>query len=185
MDVDWKKVVGAVAPGLATALGGPLAGVAVSALSEQLLGRPDGSEAEVATALRVGGSDALLKLKDAEQAFQTRMRELPLDLAKRIYREEYWNAVRADELPAGIRHVMFDAAVNSGPVQAIKWLQRAVGASDDGVLGPRTLAAVGALSADGVRTRLIAQRLRFMSNLPNWPAFGRGWARRMCDLMEA
>lgn len=113
------------------------------------------------------------------------MRELPLDLAKRIYREEYWNAVRADELPAGIRHVMFDAAVNSGPVQAIKWLQRAVGAADDGVLGPRTLAAVGALSADGVRTRLIAQRLRFMSNLPNWPAFGRGWARRMCDLMEA
>lgn len=113
------------------------------------------------------------------------MAELPLDLAKRIYRAEYWDAVRADELPAGIRHVMFDAAVNSGPGQAIKWLQRAVGVADDGVLGPVTLAAVGALSADGVRTRLIAQRLRFMASLPNWPAFGRGWARRMCDLMEA
>lgn len=113
------------------------------------------------------------------------MRELPLDLAKRIYREEYWNAVRADELPAGIRHVMFDAAVNSGPPQAIKWLQRAVGVADDGVLGPKTLAAVGALSADSVRMKLIAQRLRFMSSLSNWPAFGRGWVKRMCDLMEA
>lgn len=91
MDVDWKKVVAAVAPGLATALGGPLAGVAVSALSEQLLGRPDGSEAEVATALRVGGSDALLKLKDAEQAFQTRMRELDIDL-ERLHQADRANA---------------------------------------------------------------------------------------------
>ena len=113
------------------------------------------------------------------------MRELPLDLAKRIYRHEYWDAVRADELPAGIRLVMFDAAVNSGVGQAIRWLQRAVGAADDGVLGPRTLAAVGALSADSVRMKLLAQRLRFMAGLPNWPAFSRGWARRICDLMEA
>ena len=112
------------------------------------------------------------------------MRELPLDLAKRIYREEYWNAVRADDLPAGIRSCMMDAAVNSGPGQAIRWLQRAVGAADDGVLGPRTLAAVGALSADSVRMKLLAQRLRFMAGLPNWPAFSRGWARRICDLLE-
>lgn len=113
------------------------------------------------------------------------MRELPLDLAKRIYREEYWNAVRADELPAGVRLVMFDAAVNSGVGQAVRWLQRAVGVVDDGVLGPRTLAAVGALSADSVRMKLLAQRLRFMAGLPSWPAFGRGWARRICDLLEA
>lgn len=113
------------------------------------------------------------------------MRELPLDLAKRIYREEYWNAVRADELPAGIRLVMFDAAVNSGPPQAIKWLQRAVGATDDGVLGPKTMAQMGALSADGVRMRLLAQRLRFMTNLPNWGSFSRGWTRRICDMLEA
>ena len=113
------------------------------------------------------------------------MRELPLDLAKRIYREEYWNAVRADELPAGIRLVMFDAAVNSGTGQAIRWLQRAVGAADDGVLGPRTLAAVGALSADSVRMKVLAQRLQFMAGLPTWPAFSRGWTRRICDLLEA
>lgn len=113
------------------------------------------------------------------------MRELPLDLAKRVYRHEYWDAVRADELPAGIRLVMFDAAVNSGVGQAVRWLQRAVGVVDDGVIGPRTLAAVGALSADSVRMRVLAQRLRFMASLPNWPAFSRGWARRVCDLLEA
>jgi lysozyme family protein len=119
-----------------------------------------------------------------EMGYRGDMRELPLDLAKRIYRERYWTAVRADELPAGIRYAMFDAAVNSGPGQAVRWLQRAVGVPDDGALGPRTLAAAGALSVDAVRMKLLAQRLRFMSNLPNWPAFSRGWARRICDLME-
>jgi lysozyme family protein len=113
------------------------------------------------------------------------MRELPLDLAKRIYMERYWRPVRADELPAGVRYAVFDAAVNSGPGQAVKWLQRAAGVADDGVLGPKTLAAVNALNADSLRSKILAQRLRFMSSLPNWPAFSRGWSRRIADLMEA
>lgn len=119
-----------------------------------------------------------------EVGYKGDMRELPLDLAKRIYRAKYWDEVQADYLPAGIRYAMFDAAVNSGPGQAVRWLQRAVGVADDGILGPKTMAAAGALSADAVRMKLLAQRLRFMSGLPTWPSFGRGWARRICDLME-
>ena len=57
-----------------------------------------------------------------------------------IYRRQYWAAVRGDELPAGIDYVLFDGAVNSGPVQSIKWLQRALGVSVDGVLGEATVA---------------------------------------------
>lgn len=113
------------------------------------------------------------------------MRELPMDLAKQIYRAQYWAPVRAEELPAGLRYVMFDAAVNSGPGQAIKWLQQAVGVPADGVFGPRTMAAVNAQGADGLRMKLLSQRLRFMADLKTWPAFGRGWARRICDLLEA
>jgi len=79
---DWKSVVRTVAPGLATALGGPLAGVAASALSDALLGRPDGSEADISQAMAVGGADALVKIKAAEQAFQVRMRELDIDLER-------------------------------------------------------------------------------------------------------
>ena len=120
-----------------------------------------------------------------EVGYRGDMRELPLDLAKRIYRARYWDEVQADFLPAGLRLVMFDAAVNSGPRQAILWLQRAVGANDDGILGPKTMAALGALSADGVRMKVLAQRLRFMTGLPNWGSFSRGWARRVCDLLEA
>lgn len=74
--MDWKAIVRTVAPTLAGAFGGPLAAVAVEALSVALLGRPDGTEEEVATAVLTGGSDALLKLKQAEIDFALKMEEL-------------------------------------------------------------------------------------------------------------
>jgi len=119
-----------------------------------------------------------------EVGYRGDMRELPLDLAKRIYEDRYWDAVRAEELPEAIRYAVFDAAVNSGPRQATLWLQRAVGVKDDGIIGPQTLAAVRAADPERLLRRMLAQRLRFMAGLPNWTAFGRGWARRIADLME-
>lgn len=80
MSFDWKKTLATIAPALATALGGPLAGVATQAISAQLLGKPDGNEAEIAAAIQTGGTDALLKLKQADQDFAVRMRELDLDI---------------------------------------------------------------------------------------------------------
>ena len=119
-----------------------------------------------------------------EAGYRGDMRELPLDLAKRIYKDRYWDAVRAEELPEAIRYAVFDAAVNSGPRQAIRWLQRAVGVRDDGVIGPITLGAVRATDPQVLLRRMLSARLRFMTGLSNWPAFGRGWARRIADLME-
>lgn len=120
-----------------------------------------------------------------EAGYPGDMRELPLQLAKDIYLARYWRPVRADDLPPGIRYAVFDAAVNSGAAQATKWLQRALGVEVDGVIGPKTLAAAYAQDARALRLRMLAQRLRFMAGLPNWPAFSRGWARRIADLMEA
>jgi len=113
------------------------------------------------------------------------MRELPLDLARSVYKDKYWDAVQADKLPADIRYLMFDGAVNSGVAQAVKWLQRACGVKDDGIVGPQTLRAANALSSDGIKRKVLAQRLRFMTGLANWPSFSKGWARRICDLLEA
>ena len=113
------------------------------------------------------------------------MRELPVELAQQIYLERYWLPIRADDLPPGIRYMVFDAAVNSGPRQAALWLQRALGVEADGVIGHKTLRAAYAQDVNALRLRLLAQRLRFMTGLTNWPAFSRGWARRIADLMEA
>ncbi len=80
--MDWKSIVGAVAPVLGSALGGPLGGMALSAVSDALLGKPNGSEGEITTALKAGGPEALLKLKQADQAFATRMKELDIDVER-------------------------------------------------------------------------------------------------------
>jgi lysozyme family protein len=116
-----------------------------------------------------------------EVGYRGEMRDLPIDLAKRIYRDRYWDACQADKLPSEVRYIVFDGAVNSGVSQSVKWLQRACGVLDDGVVGPQTIQAA---NADGIKSKLCAQRLRFMTNLSTWPAFGKGWARRICDLME-
>lgn len=119
-----------------------------------------------------------------EVGYKGDMRELPLDLAKRIYKDRYWDTVKAEQLPPAVRYVVFDAAVNSGPGQAVKWLQRALGVVDDGVIGPKTLAAANAANPDALKMRMLGQRLRFMAGLNNWPAFSRGWAIRIASLME-
>lgn len=107
------------------------------------------------------------------------MRILPRDFAKQVYKRKYWDAVRADELPEALRYSVFDGAVNSGPSQAIEWLQEALDVGVDGKLGPITLRA--AKSADAVRAAILvnALRLDFMTSLPTWGHFGRGWARRI------
>ena len=119
-----------------------------------------------------------------EVGYRGDMRELPLDLAKRIYKDRYWDTVKAEQLPAAVRYAIFDAAVNSGPGQSTKWLQRALGVKDDGTIGPKTLAAANAANPDALKMRILGQRLRFMAGLPNWPAFSRGWAIRIASLME-
>lgn len=108
------------------------------------------------------------------------MRDLPRDTAKAIYRAQYWDAVRADQLPDQVRFDIFDAAVNSGVKQAVKWLQRVLGVSEDGIIGPATLAAAASAGPD-IGRRYSGVRLKFMTDLPTWPSFGRGWARRIAS----
>ena len=113
--------------------------------------------------------------------YQGDMRVFPIEKAQEIYRKLYWDAVRAEELPAAVRFDVFDAAVNSGVSQAAKWLQRALGVRDDGVIGPATVAAARDVSGPVLAARFNAARLRFMTDLPTWASFGRGWARRIAE----
>nr|WP_175582230.1 hypothetical protein [Phaeobacter sp. HF9A] len=60
------QILGGIAPTLATALGGPLAGVATKALADKLLGRPEATPEEVEAAIIGAAPQDLLKLKEAE-----------------------------------------------------------------------------------------------------------------------
>lgn len=76
------NLVRTVAPSLASAVGGPLAGMAVRTISEALLGKPDGTETELAEAAAKATPEQLLALKKAEHDFTVRMRELDIDLER-------------------------------------------------------------------------------------------------------
>lgn len=107
------------------------------------------------------------------------MRDLPRSTAQAIYRKMYWDACRCDELPDRINYVVFDGAVNSGTSQSIVWLQRALKVHDDSIIGPVTIRAACESIDPLLPARMLAHRLRMMSSLSTWPAFGRGWANRI------
>jgi len=114
------------------------------------------------------------------------VREITQAELEEIYRRQYWDAVRADDLPPGIDYVVFDGAVNSGPAQSAKWLQRALGLPADGQVGEVTLAAARAAASSGrLVDDICDRRLAMLKALSTWPVFGRGWARRVADVRKA
>ncbi len=108
-----------------------------------------------------------------------------------IYRGLYWAKIDGDDLPAGLDYCVFDAAVNSGPSQAAKWLQR--GLNDvlgkkalvvDGNIGPATLAAAEAAPLAEVVDAMCDRRLAMLKGLKTWGVFGDGWGRRVSEVRE-
>ena len=82
MSFDWKSLVGSVAPTLATALGGPMAGMAVKSIASSLGLSDRASEKDVSAALQNASPDDLLKLKEADNNFAVEMESLGVDLEK-------------------------------------------------------------------------------------------------------
>jgi lysozyme family protein len=114
------------------------------------------------------------------------IRNLTLARAKQIYLRDYWGPAGCDGVPAAVRFDLFDMAVNSGVRAAVKCLQGAAGCDQDGILGPKTLQAVGVFDGARLSARFNGARLAFMASLSTWPTFGRGWANRIAsNLMKA
>lgn len=113
------------------------------------------------------------------------IKALTLDDARAIYRRDFWDFLKLEQMPAGIRFDLFDTAVNSSPNTAAKLLQRGVGVKDDGDIGRITLGAVAALTGDQLDKKFNGQRLLYLADLKTWPDYGRGWVRRVArNLIE-
>lgn len=117
------------------------------------------------------------------------LRAIGDDEVRTIYRRNYWDKVRGDDLPPGFDLVAFDSAVNSGPARAARWLQAALGVAADGRIGPQTVAAARLAAAEGEAgdaiVRACTARLAFLRGLKTWPAFGKGWSRRVSAVQAA
>lgn len=106
------------------------------------------------------------------------IRFMTADRAREIYRRDYWDEIRGDDLPYPLNLFVFDAAVNQGKKQAVRMLQEALKIKVDGVIGQQTLKAAVAASGRGSACFLAHRALRYMKTT-NFLRFGRGWIIRL------
>lgn len=111
------------------------------------------------------------------------VRALTLAEANAIYEANYWKPIWGDQLPAGLDYAMFDFGINSGVSRAVKTLQALLpGIAVDGVMGPKTIAAVAAFDPADLIRKLCDARLAFVKRLNTFSTFGRGWTYRITGI---
>jgi lysozyme family protein len=107
------------------------------------------------------------------------MRSLTPEMVEPLYKRKFWDAVRGDELPAGISYLIFDFAVNAGVGRSIKTLQSAIGVTPDGGFGPMTMAAVQAVDPVELVEKFSQAKEDFYRSLNTFETFGKGWLNRV------
>lgn len=107
------------------------------------------------------------------------VRQMPISVAKDIYRSKYWDAMRCDEMPPGVDYCAFDYGVNSGISRSAKVLQRLLGVTVDGKIGNETLEILMNADSKRIIADMCDERLAFLQRLGTWPVFGKGWGRRV------
>jgi lysozyme family protein len=110
------------------------------------------------------------------------VKAMPLSEADDIYDVDYAVPMDFNQLGPGKDCVVFDTGVNSGVSRSVKFAQRIVGTTADGVVGPITLAAVNAYDPANFINQFCTARLEFLRGLGAWDHFGGGWSARVADL---
>lgn len=103
---------------------------------------------------------------------------LTLDQASEIYKKEYWDRTKCDWLPDSLSVAVFDYAIHSGTIQAIKDLQKALGVKADGIIGNQTLGACNSKPIKQTLTRYFDNRLEYMIHCKGWTKYCKGWINR-------
>lgn len=114
------------------------------------------------------------------------VKAMPKSVAVEIYRAKYWDALRCDDLPAGVDYAAFDYGVNSGIGRSGKVLRRVVGIkADDWRVTDAVLAQCALRKPEAVVNAICDEREKFLRSLKTWPVFGKGWSRRVIEVRKA
>ena len=111
------------------------------------------------------------------------MKQLTVEDVAPIYKKNYWDRNRCDDLPSGVDWSVFDMCVNSGS-RGAKILQKCIGANPDGGIGPKTLALMDGQDPKYVVEKFAELRQDFYSGLSTFKTFGKGWTRRTNETKE-
>ena len=106
------------------------------------------------------------------------MKDLTVEDVAPIYKKNYWNRCKCYDLESCVDWAVFDWAVNSGTGRAAKAIQKFCGASQDGAIGPKTLALIGKQNTQYVIEEFGKIRQDFYESLKTFDTFGKGWTRR-------
>ena len=112
------------------------------------------------------------------------MIDLTVEDVAPIYKKNYWDRCKCDELSSGLDWAVFDWAVNSGTRRVSKALQKACGAERDGVIGNKTLALANGQDVKYMIEEIGVIRQSFYESLRTFKTFGRGWTRRNKETTE-
>lgn len=111
------------------------------------------------------------------------IKNITLADAKLIYRQDFWDVV--GKVHDSVKFQLFDAAVNHGRGNAVRFLQRAVQVADDGIWGPRSQSALEKFEKErghsDILLRFAAYRFKFWASLARFNEFGAGWVIRGAD----
>jgi len=113
------------------------------------------------------------------------LEHLTEDEIREIYYRDYWQRIKADEIPQPLDEFLFDFAVNSGASAAAVSLQGALGVLQDGVIGPKTLGAFKGKDLHPVLRQVFVDRAMIFALSPVDKLFGRGWFARLFDKTAA
>jgi len=102
-----------------------------------------------------------------------------------IYKKNYWDKLKGDDLPSGLDFAAFDWGVNSGTGRPAKVIQRYVTAAQDGAIGRQTLGLIAENNPADIIQYLYEQRQKFYERLKTFETFGRGWTRRNQETLKA
>ena len=105
---------------------------------------------------------------------------------KTIYRQDYWDAVRADDLPPGLDYAVADFGLNSGPAKAVRSLQKLCGNAQSGRMDDETIAEASSGDTVDMIMRYCDERARFLNAIvaekPKQGKFLKGWMSRVGDV---
>ena len=106
------------------------------------------------------------------------MRDLTPATVMDFYKRRYWDTVKGDALPNALDYLAFDMSVNSGSGRSIRLIQRSVGATEDGHLGPLTMQALSVWSIRQLIDKFSNTKADFYKSLNN-ATFQKGWLNRV------
>jgi lysozyme family protein len=113
------------------------------------------------------------------------MRALTPEIIAPMYKMKYWNSSYCEVLPKGLDYVVFDFAVNAGTGRSVKTLQQAIGCVADGVIGPKTMAAINDAEPKDLIAKFSDARADFYQGIvtrkPDQARFIKGWLNRVED----